>query len=97
MNDYFNVFTSIDTNLKIKKLTKRLGVRGFGSLVFLWSYTAKNKSKGELIGMGREDIEVAANWEGDDFKLIDTLIELKLLDKKKEVYSIHDWGKYNDD
>jgi len=45
--------------------------------------------------MDGEDIALAARWKGDAKEFVDTLVELRLLDKNSETYSIHDWLDWN--
>ncbi len=80
---------------KIKKLMRRLGVAAFYNLTRLWAYTAAYKPDGVLIGREKDDIEIAADWQGDDGVFVDTLIDIGLIDCKDGVCSIHDWAEHN--
>ena len=45
--------------------------------------------------MNDEDIEIACQWNGHMCDFIKTLLDLRLLDKNKSVYSIHNWENRN--
>ena len=76
---------------KTVKLTRRLGLEGVRSLQILWLWAAQNRPDGVLSGMDAEDIEIAAKWDGEATALCDTLEDLGWLDKKEDVYMLHDW------
>jgi len=78
-----------------KKLEKRLGVEGVVSHIDLLCYVARITPNGVLEDMDGEDIALAARWKGDAKEFVDTLVELRLLDKNSETYSIHDWLDWN--
>jgi len=74
---------------------RRLGDRSFFNLVSLWSFVAMNKPDGNLSELDAEDIEIAADWEGDGGLFFKTLIELKFIDKSDDGVFIHDWKDHN--
>ena len=76
---------------KVGKLEKRLGLEGVFCLLKLWAWTAKNRSGGKLAGLDEEDVEFAARWNGEDGKLVATLLDLRLLEEQDGVFFIHDW------
>ena len=76
---------------KTKKLSKRLGLEGVFSLLKLWSWVSGNRSTGILTSMDAEDVELAADWGGEDGLFVQTLLALRLLDENEGVYAIHDW------
>lgn len=51
---------------KTRKLTKRLGLDGVRSLQVLWLWAAQERPDGNLLGMDWEEIELAADWQGDE-------------------------------
>ena len=81
---------------KTVKLERRLGLEGVKALQVLWAWSAKNKPDGVLSGMDEEDIEIAAGWKGNDGELLQTLIELRWVDKDASGYALHDWKDHND-
>jgi len=42
-----------------------------------------------------EDIEIAARWNGDENRFIDTLVDLGWVDKTDTGYVIHGWAEHN--
>lgn len=76
---------------KTKKLSKRLGLEGVFSLLKLWAWVSGNRSTGILTSMDAEDVELAADWGGEDGLFVQTLLALRLLDENEGVYAIHDW------
>jgi hypothetical protein len=95
MNPDARLSTALPTHHKTKKLHKRLGGNGCWSLVCLFLYAARNKPSGDLVGMSDEDIEIAANWTGDDGVLIATLTDVRFLDGEPMSRRIHDWSEHN--
>lgn len=81
---------------KTVKLERRLGLEGVKALQVLWAWSAKNRPDGILSGMDEEDIEIAAGWKGNDGELLQTLIELRWIDKGADGYALHDWADHND-
>lgn len=79
---------------KVGKLEKRLGLEGVFCLLKLWAWTAKNRSGGKLAGLDEEDVEFAARWNGEDGKLVATLLDLRLLEEQDGVFFIHDWEEH---
>lgn len=80
---------------KTKKLIRRLGLEGARSLQILWTWTAANRPSGVLSGMDEEDIELAADWQGDVGAFISALKEMHWIDKTSEGYALHEWIEHN--
>lgn len=95
MNSDARISVAFPNHPKSIKLKRRLGSDGLLSLITLWLHVAQNKSSGVLTNMNTEDIEIAAQWNGESDEFIKTLIDLRLLDYKNETYSIHNWKKNN--
>ena len=83
------------THPKTKKLIRRIGVGGAWSLVCLFLWASVNRSDGDLTGMSDEDIELAAEWVGDDGALVAALVSVRYLDGAEDNRSIHDWVDHN--
>ena len=79
---------------KIKKLKKRLGLEGVFALLKLWAWTAANRPNGTLSGLDEEAVELAADWDGDEGRLVSTLCDLRLLDELDGVFAVHDWADH---
>lgn len=80
---------------KTKKLIKRLGQAAAWNLVCLFLWTAQNRSDGNLSGMSVEDIELAADWIGDEGAFVKALTEVKFLDEEGNGFVLHDWQEHN--
>ena len=80
---------------KTKKLIRRLGEGGAWRLLCLFLWVAQSRPDGDLSGMTGEDIELAADWQGEDGAFIKALIEVGFVDGEEGAYSIHDWQEHN--
>lgn len=79
---------------KTRKLAKRLGLEGVRSLQILWLWAAQNRPDGNLSGMDWEDIELAADWSGEERTFFDFCLGV-WIDEASEGYSLHDWAEHN--
>jgi len=80
---------------KTKKLIRRLGEGGAWRLVCLFLWVAQSRPDGDLSGMTGEDIELAADWQGEEGAFIKALIEVGFVDGEEGCYEIHDWEQHN--
>lgn len=96
MNKDFRVSVTLPTHPKTLKLMKKLGDRAFYSLIRLWAFVSTNKPNGDLSGYDIDDIEIAADWTGDDGLFVNTLVDLKFLEKQDDGYHVHDWHDHNE-
>lgn len=96
MNTDIRIKTTFPEHIKTKKLIKKLGYKGFYSLICLWCYVAVNKPRGILSGMTAEDIAICANWDEDSENFVDALIQCGFLEKTNggEI-CLHDWEEHN--
>jgi len=85
---------SIDflTHRKRKKLQRLLGSDGVLCLIDLWLSTARQRPSGTLTGYDEIDIELDANWDGEEGLFVKTLLSIGLLDDKDGVYHLHNWS-----
>ena len=96
MNKDIRISVSFYNHIKRRKLEKKLGAKAVLSLIDLWLYAGINKPDGVLTGMDEEDIALAAQWNDDPQKFVQTLVELHLLDKLEgNTYVLHDWTEHN--
>ncbi|MBQ9566306.1 MAG: hypothetical protein IJU98_12035 [Synergistaceae bacterium] len=95
MNTDIRLSVDFWSHPKTVKLKRRLGLEGPVALQILWTWAAKNKPEGDLSGMDDEDIEIAAEWNGEEGKLVSVLTELRWLDKTEAGYSLHEWAEHN--
>lgn len=80
---------------KTKKLIKRLGHGAAWNLVCLILWAASDRSDGDLSGMSDEDIELAADWSGEEGAFVAALSEVRFLDGEEGSYVLHDWHEHN--
>jgi hypothetical protein len=80
---------------KTKKLLRKLGQAAGWNLVCLFLWAAANRSDGDLSGMSAEDIEIAADWSGEDGAFVAALVSVRFLDGEDDSYSLHDWAEHN--
>ena len=85
---------SFPTHPKTKKLMRRLGTAGPWALVCLFLWARMNRADGDLNGMTDEDIELAADWAGDDGVFVAALVAVGFLDGTNGAYRIHDWAEH---
>jgi len=94
--DDFRVATGWRNHPKRKKLQHKLGAESVLALFDLWAFCAESRTDGCLSKMDNLDIALAANWSENPDLFVNTLIELKLLDKRKNgELKIHDWLAHN--
>lgn len=84
---------------KTKKTVKRLGLEGIRSLQVLWLWAAVNRPDGVLSGMDWEDIELAADWQGDERAFFEFCLGTEgasmWIDEDESGYILHDWADHN--
>ncbi len=79
---------------KTKKTVMRLGLEGIRSLQILWLWASVNRSDGVLSGMDWEDIELTADWQGEERTFFDLCLGM-WIDETPEGYVLHDWQEHN--
>lgn len=79
---------------KTKKTARRLGLEGIRSLQVLWLWSTQYRPDGNLSGMDWEDIELAADWQGEERKFFDTCLGM-WVDETPDGYVLHDWQEHN--
>jgi hypothetical protein len=96
MNIDIRLQVSFRDHPKRIKLERRLGAAGALALIDLLLSVAQSKPDGNLRGWSDEDIAIAARWPGEPKEFVNTLAELRFLDRHDdESYSIHDWTEHN--
>lgn len=88
------ISTSLPAHPKTRKLVRKLGQAAAWNLVCLFAWSAANRSDGDLSGMSMEDIELAADWAGEEGLFVSTLTALRFLDGEPGEYRIHDWADH---
>ncbi len=89
------ISVALPAHPKTKKLIRRLGEGGAWRLLCLFLWVAQSRPDGDLSGMTGEDIELAADWQGEEGAFIKALIEVGFVDGEEGAYSIHDWQEHN--
>ena len=79
---------------KTKKLARRLGLEAVRSLQILWLWAAQNRPDGNLSGMDWEDIELAADWQGEEQAFFTACLGA-FLDETDGGFVLHDWTEHN--
>ncbi len=95
MNTDIRISVDFFAHHKTRKLRKRIGADGVLSLIQLWTYAAKLRPDGDLDGMSEEDIELAADWSGEDGDFVKALADVGFLDFVDGHYLLHDWIENN--
>lgn len=94
MNTDFRLSVGFWQHPKTKKTARRLGLEGIRSLQVLWAWVAVNRPDGNLSGMDWEDVELAADWQGEERKFFDTSLGM-WIDESPDGYALHDWQEHN--
>lgn len=94
MNTDFRLSVGFWQHPKTKKTARRLELEGIRSLQILWAWAAVNRPDGNLSGMDWEDIELAADWQGEERKFFDTCLGM-WIDETSDGYALHDWQEHN--
>jgi hypothetical protein len=91
MNTDIRLSVEFTAHHKTLKLRRRLGADGVLALVTLWLWAAKHRPDGTLSGMDPEDIEIAAQWEGQPGRLVADLTDIGFLEDSDGSTRIHNW------
>ena len=89
------ISTGLPGHPKTKKLARRLGAEGPLGCIYLFLWTAANRSNGDLSGMTDEDIELAIDWAGDEGAFVAAMAEVGFLEGEPDARRIHDWAEHN--
>ena len=95
MNTDIRLSIGFFSHPKIKKLRRKLGAEGLLALQTLWLWAAQNRPDGVLSSMGKDDIELAADWPEEEGAFLAALVELRLLDAEADSYRLHNWEERN--
>ncbi|MDL2272833.1 hypothetical protein LJC23_07385 [Desulfovibrio sp. OttesenSCG-928-I05] len=95
MNTDIRLSTGFFGHPKIKKLLRKLGPDALLALLRLWLWAVQNRPDGVLSGMAQDDIEIVADWCGEEGAFVSALIELRLLDVEDGVCLLHNWEERN--
>ena len=94
MNGDIRLSTAFFSHPKTIKLQRRLGDAGIVALLKLWTFTAQYRPQGILNNVSDEDLIIATGYE-DVTNLIQTLLDLRFVEKENDWLKIHDWEVHN--
>lgn len=110
MNTDIRISVNFFEHPKTTRLKKQLGPESIVSLLTLWTWAAKNRPDGILTNLTDDDVEAAAQWDGEPGIFVNTLVKLRFLDNDsltvvngrstknndtERRYVIHDWRSHN--
>jgi hypothetical protein len=81
---------------KTRKLKRRLGTDAVLALIALWCFARKYHPDGRLDHMTIEDVELAAEWEGEAGTFVAALVEVGFVEQAEgsNTYVLHDWADW---
>lgn len=79
---------------KTRKVVRRLGKAAAYDLVTLILWVAQNRSDGDLRGLSDEDIEIAADFDGDEGAFVGALADVGFLEGEPGARRMHDWSEH---
>lgn len=92
---YLNLDLDYFSHPKIVRFTAKLGLEHVAIPIRLWCYVAKYHCEdGMLKGYSKHEIEASLGWTGESGKLVDTLVEIRILDTVGQQYKVHDWKEH---
>ena len=90
----FRVASDFADHIKTKKLAAIASDTSIVCLLRLWGFARRNHPSGMLDGMTLDDIELAAGWNGKKRMFVDALRTVRMLDREKGVFTLHDWNEH---
>ena len=96
MADDIRLSTNFWRHPKTVKLIRKGGLDAVRSLQILWCFCAQERTDGLLHGMDADDIEIAADWQGEPGKFVELLLsggwmECSLGCSGEGTYALHGW------
>ena len=92
MNADIRIATSFFQHRKTKKLRRKQGDHGVLCLITLWSRAAIERPSGVLIGWSAEDVEIEADFTGEQGEFFEAITEYGFLDQGEDgCYRLHNW------
>jgi hypothetical protein len=88
------ISTGLPGHPKTKKLVRRLGAAAGWSLLCLILWARANRPNGDLTGMSTEDIELAADWTGENDTFVRELVAVGFVEGEEGAYALHDWAEH---
>lgn len=91
---WFKLEETFPRHPKVRKLADRLGlsmIEARGHLATLWCWVCGYAPDGDLESFDEDDIELAAEWEGERGAFIEACRQVGLIDEHEDGYEIHEW------
>ena len=96
MNTDFRISITFTRHPNTRLLRKRYGLEAAWALIELWTWAAINRANGIFTGMNEEQIEAAADWNGESGELIKALTTYEWLIRNSDgVYELNQWAETN--
>ncbi len=99
MNQDIRLSVGFWQHWKTKKTIRRLGLEGARSVQVLWLWAAGNRPDGALAGMDWEDIELAADWQGEPRAFFDLCLggeeQPMWIERAENGYRLREWQEHN--
>lgn len=94
VNSDIRVCITLHRHWKYRKLKRMIGKEPMLYLVVFWGTVAQQVPNGCLDFWSASDIEDAADWDGDDGLLCQSMQEVGFLDVTQNGYIPHDWAEH---
>jgi len=94
------VHSALFEHVKLRKLCRLLSIprpHAIGYLECLSHYVGNHHYDGDLSNMSDDDIEEAAEWQGEPGKFLAACIEVRLIDRDAAGTRLHDWLDWRPD
>lgn len=96
MADDIRLSTNFWRHPKTVKLIRKGGLDAVRSLQILWCFCAQERTDGLLHGMDADDIEIAADWQGEPGKFVELLLSGGWMEcspgcSGEGTYALHGW------
>lgn len=100
MADDIRLSTNFWRHPKTVKLIRKGGLDAVRSLQILWCFCAQERTDGLLHGMDADDIEIAADWQGEPGKFVELLLSGGWMEcspgcSGEGTYALHGWLEHN--
>lgn len=91
MNSDIRLSVTFWQHPKTIKLMRKAGIETIRSLQILWCFAAQEHPCGVLEGMDLDDVEIAADWQGEAGAFVAALLSGGWLEERDGTYAIHGW------
>ena len=96
MNTDFRVSITFTSNPNTRLLRRRYGTDAAWALIELWTWATVNRANGILTGLNEDQIEAAADWNGECGQLVKALVAFKWLIRTPDgTYALNEWAETN--